>query len=91
MQQAEIVEIGEKYFSRILSSKRCFLAKVFRAVVIFLEENTFKLACIPFYMSIPYPDSLSFSAIRGKEKDRHYVFSLLDNIYIFYNTGDCTI
>ena len=34
-------------------------------------------------MSIPYPDSLSFSAIRRKEKDRHYVFSLLD-IYIYF-------
>ena len=34
-------------------------------------------------MSIPYPDSLSFSAIRRKEKDRHYIFSLLD-IYIYF-------
>ena len=60
-----------------------FWPKSFRAVVIFMEGNTFKLAFFPFYVSIPYPESLSFSAIRGKEKQVLCIFFIENNIIIF--------
>ena len=39
MRQAEIVEIGEDTFREFYLVNGAFLAKVFRAVVIFLEEQ----------------------------------------------------
>ena len=79
------IQIRNSTFREFYLVNGTFLANFCRAVVIFYKRKRtlFELAYIPFYMSMPYPDSFSFSAIRRKEKEQALcIFFIEQYLYI---------